>query len=214
MSIEAKHKYRFGFLKSEKWQNFRLEALVNSSGKCFVCGDEHFSNDVHHIIYPDVWDETAMRHVAILCRDCHDKIHFLTDGREFESDGHKWKFFHAVTALLRDVAIKNWELKRATERKLEAQQIRDADRQREKILQKAIGCRGCGLIGDAIKKVNVLGRFSEEWIVNLCPLCEWGTLDLVAKMDSDEVNRHKKFMAVKKFWASKKRPLDTKTERL
>jgi len=75
VSIARKHAYRFGYLKSEQWQNVRLEVLVRDGGKCRMCGHFSLSNDVHHCYYPkDVW-ETQPTHCITLCRECHDKIH-------------------------------------------------------------------------------------------------------------------------------------------
>lgn len=77
MSIEGKHAYRFGYLKSEQWSNVRLEALVREKAKCQICGEESISNDAHHIWYPDNIYETTERHLAILCRPCHDFVHVM-----------------------------------------------------------------------------------------------------------------------------------------
>lgn len=75
MSIESKHAYRFKFLKSEKWSAVRLEALVREKGKCQICGLESISNDAHHIWYPEDIYGTLEKHLAILCRPCHEFCH-------------------------------------------------------------------------------------------------------------------------------------------
>lgn len=77
MSIESKHAYRFIFLKSDKWQQVRLEALARESGKCQICGEESIYNDAHHIWYPENIYETTERHLVILCRPCHDFVHAM-----------------------------------------------------------------------------------------------------------------------------------------
>lgn len=77
MSIEGKHAYRFGFLRSEKWKSVRLEALVREKGKCQICGEESISNDAHHIWYPEKIEDTEERHLVILCRTCHDFVHAM-----------------------------------------------------------------------------------------------------------------------------------------
>lgn len=77
MSIESKHAYRFGFLKSEQWQNVRLEALAREGGKCQICGEESISNDAHHVWYPDNIYETKSDQLVILCRPCHDFVHAM-----------------------------------------------------------------------------------------------------------------------------------------
>lgn len=77
MSIEAKHAYRFGFLKSEKWARVRLEALVREGGKCEVCKKESIENDAHHVWYPENIYETQEHQLSILCRECHEFVHLL-----------------------------------------------------------------------------------------------------------------------------------------
>ena len=77
MSIESKHAYRFGYLKSEQWSNVRLEALAREKGRCEICGEESISNDAHHVWYPKNIYETTERHLVILCRPCHNFIHSM-----------------------------------------------------------------------------------------------------------------------------------------
>jgi len=77
MSIASKHAYRFGYLKSDKWQNVRLEALVREKAKCEICGEESISNDAHHIWYPPNVYDTTPDHLVILCRVCHDFVHVM-----------------------------------------------------------------------------------------------------------------------------------------
>jgi len=77
MGIESKHAYRFGYLKSEQWQNVRAEVLARDDARCLVCGERNISNDIHHCRYPEsVWDTTADDCIT-LCRFCHDKMHEL-----------------------------------------------------------------------------------------------------------------------------------------
>jgi hypothetical protein len=75
MSIESKHAYRFGYLKSEKWKTVRLEALVREKGKCQICGEESISNDAHHIWYPKSIYDTTEKNLVVLCRACHSFVH-------------------------------------------------------------------------------------------------------------------------------------------
>jgi ribosomal protein L37AE/L43A len=102
MSIEGKHSYRFGYLKSEKWQAVRLEALVREKAKCQICGEESISNDAHHVWYPkSIWDTTEM-HLVVLCRSCHEFIHEMlpeckTDDEE-KGRQHWVKFRNAILA--------------------------------------------------------------------------------------------------------------------
>lgn len=75
MSIESKHAYRFIYLKSDHWNSVRIEALAREGGKCEICGQESISNDAHHIWYPENIYDTTERHLAILCRPCHEFLH-------------------------------------------------------------------------------------------------------------------------------------------
>jgi hypothetical protein len=75
MSIASKHRYRFVFLRSEKWKAVRLQALANQKAQCRLCGYESIANDAHHLYYPaSVWD-TDPSDLVILCRPCHELIH-------------------------------------------------------------------------------------------------------------------------------------------
>lgn len=77
MSIESKHAYRFGYLKSEQWRNIRIEALAREKGMCQICREESISNDAHHVWYPENIYETTERHLVILCRPCHEFVHSM-----------------------------------------------------------------------------------------------------------------------------------------
>jgi hypothetical protein len=77
MSIEAKHAYRFRYLKSEKWCNVRIAALAREKGCCEICGIESISNDAHHVWYPENIYETTEKHLVILCRSCHTFVHAM-----------------------------------------------------------------------------------------------------------------------------------------
>lgn len=105
MSIEGKHAYRFIYLKSEKWQAVRLEALVREKARCQICGKESISNDAHHIWYPDsIWD-TRSEQLVVLCRPCHEFIHSIVPecitSDESEGVAHWQKFY---------ISIKRWRL--------------------------------------------------------------------------------------------------------
>lgn len=77
MSVEGKHAYRFGYLKSEKWKAVRLDALVRQKAKCQICGVESIFNDAHHVWYPANICDTTDTKLVILCRPCHDLFHRL-----------------------------------------------------------------------------------------------------------------------------------------
>lgn len=77
MSIEGQLYYRGVYLKSEKWQSVRLEAMVREKGRCQICAEESLTNDAHHIWYPkSIWD-TTQENLVILCRPCHDFLHCM-----------------------------------------------------------------------------------------------------------------------------------------
>jgi len=79
MSIAAKHAYRFGFLKSEKWSNVRLACLARDKGCCMGCGKFDLSNDAHHIEYPENWYDTKLHQLRTLCRECHERVHEIME---------------------------------------------------------------------------------------------------------------------------------------
>lgn len=91
MSISAKHAYRFGFLRSEKWQSFRLEVLALYEGKCVTCERYSLSTDVHHIWYPK--GKLLVEDVRPLCRECHDSAHLLTNPKTYKSRKTAKKMF-------------------------------------------------------------------------------------------------------------------------
>jgi len=99
MGIESKHAYRFVYLKSEKWQNVRLEALVAAEGKCAICGEESIHNDAHHKYYPESFWDTTPEHLIILCRPCHDIVHvFIKNTKRGEEEASsEWN--RLITAL-------------------------------------------------------------------------------------------------------------------
>ena len=104
MSIDGKHSYRFGYLKSDQCLNVRLEALVREQGKCQICDEESISNDAHHIWYPENIYETAKDHLVNLCRPCHDFVHLMTPECKTndEQEGRAiWAKFSGAIALWR-----------------------------------------------------------------------------------------------------------------
>lgn len=80
MGVIEKHRYRTGFLKSEKWKDVRWEVLAKCRAKCAVCGFSDFRNDVHHVRYPSNIYDTKASDCICLCRECHDAIHKLING--------------------------------------------------------------------------------------------------------------------------------------
>ena len=103
MSIESKHAYRFGYLKSEQWKTVRLEALVREKGMCEICGEQSVFNDAHHVWYPVNIYDTKENQLAVLCRPCHEFLHTMLPEckTKDESDGRsQWVIFRN--------AVKHW----------------------------------------------------------------------------------------------------------
>jgi hypothetical protein len=102
MGIEAKHAYRFGYLKSDKWSNVRLEALGREKGKCQICREESIFNDAHHKWYPENIYETTEKHLVILCRPCHEFLHSMMPEcktNDEEAGNANWaKFTNSIMA--------------------------------------------------------------------------------------------------------------------
>lgn len=70
--------YRNTYLKSEHWQNLRLQKLVESDCLCLRCGKQSQSNDVHHLCYKKLYDVKTVD-LVVLCRTCHDFVHEKLD---------------------------------------------------------------------------------------------------------------------------------------
>lgn len=87
MSIENKHAYRFGFLKSEEWRGIRLEALARAGARCKLCGDVDWANDAHHIRYRPKWADTKTKDLVVLCRKDHNLVHSVM--RQFPEMSNK-----------------------------------------------------------------------------------------------------------------------------
>lgn len=102
MSINAKHSYRFGFLKSEKWQDIRIRCFVALGTKCYICPEDSVFNDVHHVVYPKNLSKTNPGHVRPLCRRCHALVHEIMSNKpskSTDSKGEKWKLFLYACAI-------------------------------------------------------------------------------------------------------------------
>lgn len=65
--------YRDVYLKSDDWKSLRALALSHGGYACFACGKEE-GLDVHHLKYKKLYD-VKLRHLRVLCRPCHDKVH-------------------------------------------------------------------------------------------------------------------------------------------
>lgn len=82
MGVDAKHAYRFGFLKSEHWQWIRKSALARKEARCEVCHRQDWSNDIHHARYRGDIRKPWWSDLHVLCRICHEIVHFIIDHRE------------------------------------------------------------------------------------------------------------------------------------
>lgn len=90
MSIAGKHWYRFEFLKSDEWRDFRLQIITDCCGKCFCCGLTDPSNEA--------------RQFVVLCRGCHEMIHklVLPTGAKNESARElAWKRFDTARLIIK-----------------------------------------------------------------------------------------------------------------
>jgi hypothetical protein len=67
--------YRNTYLKSDHWQNLRLEKLAHSNTRCCICHAASISNDVHHISYGKSLFEVGASDLRVVCRTCHEDVH-------------------------------------------------------------------------------------------------------------------------------------------
>lgn len=106
-SIAAKHSYRFGYLKSDHWQNLRLQKLAKEHGYCGLCRTDEWGNDVHHIFYRKSLYETQLCDLRVLCRRCHQLVHKIMEAYpqacpEMNHPRWRWRFIksHARRVLI------------------------------------------------------------------------------------------------------------------
>ncbi len=100
MGIEARHSYRFGYLRSEHWKCLRVEKLAKENAKCIYCGHRDISNDVHHVHYPRDLFKVHLGLLRVLCRKHHDRMHELMEELRASS-----KFAGHPESEVRDLAI-------------------------------------------------------------------------------------------------------------
>jgi len=63
------------YLKSDKWQNIRMNAGDNSDNRCSKCGSVDYIQ-IHHLTYDHVFEEQLYpEDLVVLCRKCHEKVH-------------------------------------------------------------------------------------------------------------------------------------------
>lgn len=96
MGIAAKHAYRFVFLRSEEWSVIKSEALLHFQCKCYLCGVEDFSNDLHHVKYAKQWKKSGRGHMLLLCRRCHIGVHQLIKILNLENKPTQWRLIDLI----------------------------------------------------------------------------------------------------------------------
>lgn len=83
MPLDPVDDYR-SFLKSKEWERLKTRFIYeNHTAKCFVCGWRG-NLVLHHLGYIDFKAGNLFHHffifnwgnLMIVCRDCHDRIHF------------------------------------------------------------------------------------------------------------------------------------------
>lgn len=96
-NIAARENYRNVFLKSEHWASMRAEALVHFKSRCAFCATKDFSNDVHHVHYPDDLYRPHSTQLVVLCRSCHEFVHerMKLYGKP-ETPSECWKQYHRI----------------------------------------------------------------------------------------------------------------------
>lgn len=65
------------YLQSYEWQKLREAALEHHGRECQICGGHH-DLQVHHVSYND-GTLAKVEDLAVLCRDCHNKLHKALD---------------------------------------------------------------------------------------------------------------------------------------
>jgi 5-methylcytosine-specific restriction endonuclease McrA len=70
---EVRQKTYKMYLRSDKWHEFRIEALRYYFNRCCFCGNTEKLN-VHHINYDNLYKE-ELKDVTVLCWKCHSRHH-------------------------------------------------------------------------------------------------------------------------------------------
>lgn len=80
MRVEHSEQYQ-NYLKTQAWQNKRLERLKIDGGKCCMCGKPVGTGDwhCHHLHYRTVEHENVLTDICTLCNRCHELIHNYYD---------------------------------------------------------------------------------------------------------------------------------------
>lgn len=153
MSIDGKLWYRDTFLQSDEWKTFRSQVLLDTGAKCYLCGCEDVSNDVHHVWYGEP-SYTGQRQFVVLCRDCHKVIHEMYPPTSAATEAEK----SALWGALKKFKMGWW--------------IRSAKRAGKPWTN----CSGCGCEKARCRLVNpITGKpadgFEPHSYLSLCPEC-------------------------------------------
>lgn len=62
------------YLESHEWRSLRAKRKEVDGNVCQSCGSKS-QLQVHHIHYPEEWQDTTIDHVVTLCSKCHWKRH-------------------------------------------------------------------------------------------------------------------------------------------
>jgi hypothetical protein len=62
------------YLRSDRWQELRREALLRDGYRCRIC-DATGSLNIHHRYYPNRWGLETVDDLTTLCEDCHSAVH-------------------------------------------------------------------------------------------------------------------------------------------
>lgn len=96
----------YDYLRSEEWQQKRLQVLVRDNFKCQLCGSGK-NVQAHHISYENLYTEAELDDLVTLCKACHEKVHSTDLERKFEkqtNDMHKL----AVSLLQENMRAAAW----------------------------------------------------------------------------------------------------------
>lgn len=62
------------YLRSDRWQELRREALLRDGERCRLCNSP-YSLHAHHRRYADQWGLETPDDLTTLCADCHAAVH-------------------------------------------------------------------------------------------------------------------------------------------
>lgn len=167
MGVAQKHWYRFKFLKSDKWMDFRLRALVFHGQACVVCKKEPPSLDIHHIWYPkrdmEVWD------VRPLCRKCHDEAHESTNPKsykEYELAVRSFSEFASSKTVPSPSSLKRYSQEVKIAREEQEKLIQDEAKDREKLKRQVLRQKETIVAFFSGRKIHSVKRFENvhRWI--------------------------------------------------